>query len=686
MPTSSSAVDWPAFIAQHDMHFDGLPQDWHDAPHLGNAMVGSMLYRAGDTIQLHVFRNDVQDHRGREYGWTAYSRPRLLIGYFALEPVGRITGGRWRKDLWNAELTGTITTDQGEIRIRHFVHAIDMAIVTELEPGEGEEGLAWTWHPAPAETTRPGYPRSSDEIDAYARRYGERHRETLKLWEPNPDGRLETRGDVSVWGQDLLAGGQYATAWAEGASGETRTHVATIAHTYPEAEAVDTAVDEIERFKRQGREDRQRAHRQWWHDYYRRSYVSIPDSRLESLYWQTIYRYGCTSRGGRFHVDTAGMWFQGMNWPYTTNDWNTQSAHWAVYAANRLDQGAEIVNRLDRYRSNLIDAVDPPEWREDSAYLSLATAGDLIGGRGDDMRYYDFVGGLPWLLHNAWWQYRFSMDDTMLRETIFPLLRRAVNLYLHLLEEGDDGRWHLTTYTPEVDTYRDSNFDLSLLKWGCATLLKACARLEIDDELIPRWQDVIERLADFPVDESGFMLAAEAPAPAYHRHLSHLMMIYPLHLVHIDQPGVRELLDRSYEHVHHAGRPEGDDSHPLQAMVQTHAAPIACALERAEDALEGLNRLADELSPAGHWPPHEDNPCIESTLGLANIIQDMLIQSWSDPLADEPGPIRIFPAVPDAWEDVTFHDLRAEDALEGLNRLADELSPAGHWPPHEDNP
>ena len=34
----------------------------------------------------------------------------------------------------------------------------------------------------------------------------------------------------------------------------------------------------------------------------------------------------------------------------------------------------------------------------------------------------------------------------------------------------------------------------------------------------------------------------------------------------------------------------------------------------------------------------------------------MLLQSWG-------GKIRIFPAVPDSWQDVVFHDLRAEGAF-----------------------
>jgi len=98
----------------------------------------------------------------------------------------------------------------------------------------------------------------------------------------------------------------------------------------------------------------------------------------------------------------------------------------------------------------------------------------------------------------------------------------------------------------------------------------------------------------------------------------------------------------------------------MQAMVQSHAAPIAAAIGRGDDALAGLKALQGNLYPNGMW---FRMPCLESSLGMANIVQNMLIQSWSDPALDEPSTIRIFPALPSSWKDVEFHDLRAEGAF-----------------------
>lgn len=631
-------VDWPAFMARHDMHWDRLPKGWTETPHFGNATLGSMLYSSGEidpayvaqgrdivnSIRLQVFRNGVYDHRDNSFGWTAYSRPSFNIGSFTIKPASKIRKVIWRKDLWNAELTGTILTLKGAIRIRHYVHAEDPAIVTELWTTPGEASCQWTWTAEKAQTTRP---------------LGK-----LQLRQPNPEGRLEKQGEVNVWVQDLLYGGQYATAWAEfDKGGGHRVHVASIANQYPERTARDEAVKAVADWHSRDLDAAAATHREWWHRYYQQSFVSLPDKRLESLYWQTIYRYGSTARTGRYIVDLGGIWSQHSDWPYLVTDFNIQSALWAVYAANRLEIGGELIEMFHRGREQLARNVLPAEWQSDSALLNVCTQPDLIGPRDQDMRYDDLVGCLPWALHNCWWQYRYSMDDVMLREKLFPLLRRAVNLYLHMLKD-EGGRLHLRTYSPETGTWEDCNFDLALLRWGCQTLLWSAERLKIDDPLAGKWRDVLERLVDFPVDENGYRLGSDQTSDPHHRHGSHLMMIYPLSLVNIDQPEKREVMRRSVERYCKVSS--------LPEMVSTFGVPFAAVIGEPELALKRLQMQVDCLLPNGMaW-----GPFLESSLSLANGIQTMLLQSWGDT-------IRVFPAMPRAWPDAVFHDLRAEGAF-----------------------
>ena len=640
-------TDWAAFLARHDLVWQQLPTNWSQAPHCGNAMLGSMLFQTGNAITLQIHRADVSDHRDNSHGWTAYSRPRFRIGDFRLMPVGKITGGAWRLDLWNAEVTGTIRTDRGEITFRHFVHADEMAIVTELHPSAGEAGCRWQWFPQRAETGRGDYPKTAADVDKFAKKYGDVYRTGLVVPAvPNPLGRQERDGAVSVWTQDLLAGGQYATAWNDGPRADgSRVLTVSIANSYPERTARDEAVRTVSAWNGRDLGPATTSHRDWWHRYYRQSFLSIPDTRLESLYWGSIYRLGSTARTGRAIVDCPGIWFQGGGWCYTTTDWNIQTALWPVYAANRLEVGGELMPMLHRGREALIANVRPAEWQSDSSYLAVAVNADLVGPRDQDMRYWNLLGTLPWTLHNCWWQYRYSMDDAMLREQLYPLLRRAVNLYLHLLRD-EGGKLRLPpTISPESGTWQDCNFDLALLRWGCQTLLWSAQRLGIDDPLRPRWQDVLNRLVDFPADADGFRLGSDRTAMKDHRHGAHQMMIYPLHLVNIDQEDRRAVLKRSAE-VFSA-------TTGLPAMVATQASPLAASIGDGDLALSSLQRQQADLLPNGMWFP---TPCLESSLSAANSIQMLLLQSWGDR-------IRVFPAMPTSWPEAVFNDLRTEGAF-----------------------
>lgn len=635
-PCVADQVDWPAYLARHDMRWDTPPQSWREAPHFGNAQLGSLMFCEKDGLRLEVFRAGVHDHQSNEFGWTAYSRPRFTIGHFTLKTVGKITGVSWRKDLWNAELTGVVKTDKGEIRLRHFVHAHDMAIATEILPDAGEAACRWEWVPGVAKTPRPG-----SAADA---RYGKAYK--IQHAKPNPPGREESDGDTKVWIQDLLAGGGYAVARAETTRpGGARTLVVSIANSFPEKTARDTAVADVNAFAQTDLDKSAATHRAWWHDYYRKSFLDIPDVRLASLYWNSIYRYGATARKGRFIVETPGIWAQPSSWCYITVDWNVQAAHWALPAANRLETDGELMEMLHRGRDNLVANVRPVEWQADSAYLSIATQPDMISPRDQDMRYWNYTGILPWMLHNCWWSYRYAMDDAMLREKLFPLLRRAANFHLHLLEERD-GRLHLPkTGSPESVHTRDCNFDLALLRWECETLLWSCERLKIADPLIPKWKDVLARLVDFPADEKGYRYGADA-AYTDHRHGSHLLMIYPLYVANIERnPESLELLKKSVQTF--------CATKGLPAMVASHGVPLAASIGDGELALTGLRRQAANLHANGMWGP---SPCLESSLAAANGIQTMLLQSWG-------GKIRLFPAMPAAWPDAVFHDLRAEGAF-----------------------
>ena len=641
-------IDWQDFLAHHDLLWNRLPTKWYEAPFLSNGMMGTMLLKDSRKkgLRLEIHRSDVQDHRDNSYGSTPYSRPRLPIGHFTLEPVGEITSASMRLDLWNAELRGEVTTDSGRIGLHAVVHADEMAIMVQLDPSPGEEGSRWHWHPARAVSPRQAYG-------------GWR---LMSDYQPNPSSKMDQLDGVRMSVQPLLVGGKTATAWAEELDDEKRTFYVTVAHSYPEETAKQDAAETIQRVTAIGFQDLLESHRSWWHQYYPSSFISVPDTRLEGFYWIQMYKLASATRGDRALIDNHGPWLQKTPWPGAWWNLNVQLSYSPLYTSNRLNLSESLGRTLDRNLQNLIDNVEP-NYRKDSAGIGRVTTQDCIGqvgvpGRSDRGQFeVPKVGLLPWACHSYWLQYRYSMDDELLRDRLLPLLSRSsINYYLHFLEADENGRLHLPlTYSPEYGNAPDSNFDLALLRWGCAALIEAYHRLDIEDPLMDTWQRTLESLAEYPVDDSGLMIGRDVRLERSHRHYSHLLALYPLYLLNWDQPQNRELIEKSLNHWLSL-----DEAH--QGYSFTGAASILSSMGRGDEAYRYLNGLIEGSHPEyGKFiKPNtlyqEAGPVIETPLSAVQLLQDMLLQSWG-------GKIRVFPAVPNEWQDVVIHNFRAEGAF-----------------------
>jgi alpha-L-fucosidase 2 len=645
-PGIRANINWKEMMRNHDLLWKKVPADMTEAPHLGNGLIGSMIWIEENRIRLQVFRTDIHDHADDTYGWTAYSRPRYQIGYFLMEPKGEIMSCDLRLDIYNAELYGSVQTSLGSLKMEHFVHRHDDVIYAGIEASGGEVLSDWEWHPFEAKGSRGGSPGDKQYGQAYA---------PYKVLR-NPPHRLEKHQEIMAGVQDLTAGGGYATAWTGGRSAKNQAQILiTIQNSYPGKTSVGDAVSMIEWVQEKikpGLKKWRAEHRNWWHSYYPESFVTFPDTIGQTFYWNNVYRLACCTRPGAQYIDTPGLWNSGGQWPYSTHDYNTQTVHFPVYTANRLHLGEALVESLHRNCENLIDNVVPAGWQVDSALLPLATAYDLKGKRDGDARYREMVGCLPWLLNNCWLQYRYSLDRELLRETIFPLLRRSINLYRHLLHTGDDGKLHLPpTFSPETGNTADCNFDLALLKWGCIRLIEICGILGIDDALLPEWKRIIDHLVDYQIDENGYRLGSDKPAPADHQHMSHLMMIYPLYLENIDNTKDKELLERSLRYFQQVSMP---------MMGASQSSPAAAALGLGNLALQRMNDILYSKSPdeklGRNGMYYLATPCIETTLSYNTCVQDMLLQSWGNK-------IRVFPALPDEWKDVAFDNFRAEGAF-----------------------
>lgn len=654
-------VDWQEFLARHDLVWHAVPQDYFEGAFVGNGLLGALLFaddQMPNALRFEIGRTDVYDHRTPSP--SAYETSRLPIGQLLLAPVGTLTGMTLRTDLWNAEMRGEISTTEGSISFRCFVPSEEELIVVNMKGTGREKDAHVSFRPQAAQSARYIAKRAMGlEKDV--------------AYEQNPSFRVERVQDIEVITQPLLMGDDYATAWTETQEAEgTRTILLTVANRWgtcrrPGSGSAQDAVATIQ--AAQPVSEMERAHRAWWHQYYPASFVSLPDSRLESFYWIQLYKLASATHPDRPVIDLLGPWFKPTAWPLLWMNLNVQLTYYTLGITNHLELEGTLYRLLERHKDQMIANV-PLAFQNDCAGIRNPVGFDdlynplfLSEDPNNDQEINIIV--LPWLMQMYYLYNRRSMDDQQLRDSVYPLMRRAFNVYLRILDKGSDGLYRIPyTYSDEYGNAKETSLNIALARWGFKTLIASADRLHIEDPLLPRWKDALSRMADYNINEDGIMIGKDMPFAKPHRHYSHLFAIFPLYDMNVDQDPQRiPLMKTSIQHFTDL---DGDN-----CMYKfTGASSLWAALGDGDKALQYLNRSL-ELLPRLGVPPdpariptvtantfysERENPTFESPISASRCVLDMLIQSWG-------GVIRVFPAMPVHWKDARFHQLRAEGAF-----------------------
>jgi hypothetical protein len=459
---------------------------------------------------------------------------------------------------------------------------------------------------------------------------------------------------VRVSVQPRKAGGEFAVAWQTQTSGGRRLLVLSIADSFPGNDAREQAVAAVTGAIKEGAAGLRRSHQAWWHAYYPSSFVSIPNARLESFYWIQMYKLASATRADRPAIDTLGPWYNRTPWPGMWWNLNIQLSYWPVYAANRLSLGESMLAIVDSNQQNLRNNVSAAVRKDGIMAVGRMGGPDAVspieytGPRGPANGAHE-IANLVWVMHNYWLHWRHTMDEGLLRR-MYPLLKASVGYVLTQLKPGSDGKLHLPeAVSPEFPkTAPDTNYDLSLLRWGLQTLIDLHDRAGDQGAPVASWRDTLARLTPYPVGPSGYLIGRGQPLDQSHRHFSHLLMVYSLRLVTGAGASERALIEKSLAHwIGFEGA--------LQGYSFVGASAISSLLGKGDDAERFLDQLLERfVKPNTMYL--EAGPVIETPLSAAQAVHEMLLQGWG-------GTLRVFPALPAGWKDVAFEDLRAEGAF-----------------------
>jgi alpha-L-fucosidase 2 len=182
---------------------------------------------------------------------------------------------------------------------------------------------------------------------------------------------------------------------------------------------------------------------------------------------------------------------------------------------------------------------------------------------------------------------------------------------------------------------------------------------------------------DYDINETGLTIAPGQNLDESHRHHAQLMAIYPLGLLDPQNSAEKDIINKSLRWLEKMGTLN------WCGYSFSWAACIYARAKEADNAAKMLKIFASNFcSPnsfhlngdqkGGQYSSFTYRPfTLEGNFAFAQGIHEMLIQSYGYH-------IEIFPAVPAAWKNVSFHNLRTEGAFlvsaKKENGITDEVT------------
>jgi alpha-L-fucosidase 2 len=349
------------------------------------------------------------------------------------------------------------------------------------------------------------------------------------------------------------------------------------------------------------------------------------------------------------------------------HDLNTQLTYWAYLASGRFDQGAAFVDFL----WDLL-----PVHRQ-FARQFYGTGGAAVPGvmtlDGKPMGGWSQYSLSPtngaWVAQAFYLHWRYTMDHEFLAQRAYPYCAAIAECLRELLQPGPDGKLKLPlSSSPEIHNNSlaawlepNSNNDLAILRWLFGALVEMARALD-DEPAAAGWQHVLDGLDELAVegDAGPLRLAPDESLAESHRHHAHLMPIHPLGLLHVEGTDrQRRIIDASLAEIDRLGtRAWCGYSFSWMSCIAARTAKPDLAISNLEIFLEAfisrngfhVNGDHKRLGYSGFaYRPFT----LEGNFAAGQAVHEMLLGSWG-------GVVRVFPAVPDKWPDVSFDRLRAE--------------------------
>jgi hypothetical protein len=383
-------------------------------------------------------------------------------------------------------------------------------------------------------------------------------------------------------------------------------------------------------------------------------------------------RYNIISCTGELPPNLQGVW-GGTYVPGWASDYTHNGNVPSAIAANLMGNMPELMLAYTTY----IESIVP--WLEINAKHLFGARGIVLPSRSSTHGFNNalapnfaggfWVGGAGWAAHFFYDYYLYTGDRKFLAEHALPFMEKATLFFEDYLYEGPDGKWVFSpTQSPEntpgntksQGTY-NATMDVAVAKELLRNTIAASRELERNQDKLARWQQMLDKMPDYMVDERGIIKEWLTPRLANNDSHRHSSQLYPLYDGIPDEiarsPELRAAFRKSIEFKldnHWQNNQRGFMSFGLVQLGQA-----ATSLGDEELAYRCLTQLINRfwLNNLASMHNHRSLFNMDISGGMPAVIIKMLV-------ASDPGRLQLLPALPKAWPTGTIEGVLCRGQIE----------------------